>query len=944
MSEGAAQVIIQVSGMTCGACTSAVTSAVSQVPGVSSCDVSLMTERAVIQCSDTPVDALITAIEDSGFDAQLVKQTNNENEPEEYNLELKIEGMTCGSCSSTVRSAVEELDGVKSVEVSLPMDTAYIVYSGDPKEFPDAAINAIMDTGFDAALIRNVAKQTSKVKPTIGHDSSTLDLRIFGLMNNGERLTSHLSSIDGIHSVLLTGDILTVTYSQSKTGVRDLIKTIESLGFSALVAASADNTQQLNALNRVKELQAYYHNTLKSFILGTPVIIIQKFRGYMPNFITTKVARGLWIDDVIALALVIPLLWGPGRPFYIKSYKAIKARSPTMDVLVTTSVSCAMLYSILAVIMSIITNPAKHQLYLWDACAMILMFVLLGKFLENLARGQTSKALSDLISLVPEQCLVQAADLGPEGEMLATDMLQVNDTIILRPGERVAADGVVIDGESFISESLITGEAKPVRKVKGSSVVGGTINGLGTLKFTVTQCGSDTKLAQIINFIKEAQASRAPIQRYADMAAAKFVPTVMSLALATFLFWFISGCIFGVEKLPHIFQTQSLFLTCLRLGIAVVVVACPCALGLATPTAVMVATGVGAKYGILVKGGGTFESGSQAQVVLFDKTGTLTTGHMSVVSTTVKAEHWPLIRAIENFSEHPAGKALSNYTHHSETAEMSKPLETEHVLVVPGEGIQGTVTYEKTKHNIFVGRKPTFADSNIHLLVDDSDEGIVILKDTLKSDSPLVVEKLQSQGLTVGIVSGDSKSAVESIALETNIPFQYTWSGMKPQDKVEIVNSFKDQDMDVVFVGDGINDSPALVSASVGISLEGSTDVAVESADIVITQKSPISAVPDALDLCRSTMTRIKRNLFMSVIYNALMIPFAMGLLLHFHLMLSPMMASAAMALSSVSVVVSSLLLKLWRPKQLDENLDTQPRRRWWDWRTRSNQYSAVPV
>lgn len=944
MSEGTSQVLIHVSGMTCGACTSAVTSAIYGVPGVSTCDVSLVTERAVIECSDTPVSALVTAIEDAGFDAELVKQSNVPKEPEEYNLELKIDGMTCGSCSSAVRSAVEELEGVKSVEVSLPTDTAHIVYSGNLKEFPDAAINAIMDKGFDAAVIRNVANQAAKSKPTTEHDSSLLELRIFGLLGNDEVLISHLRDVDGILDVTLTRDVLTVEYNQDKTGVRKIIREIESKGFSALVATSADNTQQLNALNRIKELQAYYYNTVKTFILGTPVIIIQKLRNYMPRFLTAKIAHGLWMDDVIALALMIPLLWGAGRPFYTKSYKAIRARSPTMDVLVTVSVSCAMSYSILALIMSIVTNSQEHQLYLWDAGAMILMFVLLGKYLENLARGQTSKALSDLISLVPEECLVIAEDLDPEGEMLATDMLQVNDTVILRPGERVAADGVVIDGESFISESLITGEAKPVRKVEGSPVVGGTINGLGTLKFTVTQCGSDTKLAQIVNFIKDAQASRAPIQRYADMAAAKFVPSVLGLAMLTFSFWFICGCALGVERLPHIFQTHPLFLTSLRLGIAVVVVACPCALGLATPTAVMVGTGVGAKYGILVKGGGTFESGSHAQVVLFDKTGTLTTGKMSVVSTTVKPEHWPLVRAVEILSEHPIGKALSVYSHHLETPEMLEPLKAEHVLVFPGEGIQGTVTQNGTQYNVFVGRKSNFADGNIHLLVNDTDQGMIILKDTIKSDAPLVVEKLQNQGLIVGIVSGDSRLSVESIALETNIPAQYTWSAMKPQNKVDVVNSFKDQNMEVVFVGDGINDSPALVSASVGISLEGSTDVAVESADIVITQKSPISAVPDALDLCHCTMTRIKRNLFMSVIYNAVMIPFAMGMLLHFHLMLSPMMASASMALSSVSVVVSSLLLKLWHPKLLEEDIGAQPRRRWWDWRSRSNQYSAVPV
>lgn len=920
-------VLIEISGMTCGACTSAVNNALETLEGVKEVTVSLVTERATVLYSGLDLNSLVTSIEDAGFDARLL-HIDSEALPTHI-ARIAVEGMTCGSCTSAVTQAIEKIEGVESVDVSLAAEVAIIRYACADASKLGLFREAIEDAGFDAKVVSDALIEKPQIGDVLRSQKAGLELKIFGIKSETDldSIGSALSSISGVHSVKMNvyTSSIAVAYDPHKTGVRTFVRCVDDRGYSAIIAASADNAQQLAALNRIEALKGFKRDTLISFVLGAPCIILMKLRRYMPKFLVIKIGSGIWLDDVLGLLLVIPVLLGPARRFYIKSYKAVKARAPTMDVLVTTSVSCAFAYSLVALIHSVSSDMERHQMYLWDACAMILMFVLFGKYLENVARGHTSKALSQLISLVPEEALVVARDTSESGELLSTDLLQVGDTIILRPGERVGADGIVTEGESHISESIITGESRQVRKRPGDAVIGGTINGTGALRFRVTNCGSDTKISQIVAFIKEAQETRAPIQRYADFAASRFVPVILSLALITFLGWLLAGFIFGKDAMPKVFHHRSLFFMSLRLGIAVIVVACPCALGLATPTAVMVGTGVGAEHGILVKGGGVFEVGAHASVVLFDKTGTLTTGNMSVVRSTVGKEHWSKVRAVECNSEHPAGRAIAAHYHPDELEHDNSVKIAKRVCSLPGEGIQGEVAGE----TIFVGRRRDQRSPDIQVMVNGKSVGSIILQDSLRADAPAVIGQLRSQGMTVGIVSGDSEQAVAAIAESLGIEAKLTWNTMKPEDKVRIIESLKAEGNEVVFVGDGINDSPALVAASVGVSLEGSTHVAVESADIVLTQASPIAAIPSALELCRATMKRIKINLFASMIYNVVMVPFAMGLLLPFHLMLSPMMASAAMACSSVSVVLSSLLLTRWQPHLLESEIK-QKRPPWW--------------
>lgn len=917
-ASGTSRLEIAVSGMTCAACSSAITQTLEAMPGVESVVVSLITERALVEYENVDEKAIVAAIEDCGFDAEILRVESNADSVTEpatgaqTRAVLTVGGMTCASCSTAVRGALEALAGVSTVEVSLATDEAIVEFEHEASTAEvESLVAAIEDAGFDAD-VKSVNACNSQPHESLAQ----FEVRVFGAEDaeKAEALLAATRALPGVaradYSALT--NTLRASGERGSVGIRRIIRAIEALGFTAVAATTADNAQQVAALARVQELQSYYRDMWKATLLGLPVIVFTMLRTHLPRFATTKLCRGLWLDDVVCLALIAPVLLGPASRFYTKAYKALRAGTASMDVLVTISVTSALVYSLLALAHAIFIDAQRHPMYLWDSCVMILSFVLFGKYIENMARGQTTRALSELISLFPESALVIAGDTRPEGEVLPVDLIEHGDIVVLRPGEKVSADGVVISGRSFITESLITGESKPVKKEKGDQVYGGTINGLGTLQFRVTGCGSETKLSQIVSIVKDAQATRAPIQRYTDAVAAKFVPGVVGLSLVTFSAWSTAAAILGAERLPHMFH-HSPYIVAFRLAISVVVVACPCALGLATPTAVMVGTGAGARYGILVKGGGVFELGAQATVVLFDKTGTLTVGRISVTETTVPAEYWPDIRLVESLSEHIIGKALSSFVHPDEqdVDKVARPAsEVQNFEAILSVGIRGSVNGRE----IFVGHHESYDDA-ITIMVNDVVVGTVTIRDRIRTDSFEVVEMLAAKGYRVGVVSGDSMSAVHALCDELGIERSMAWGRMRPENKVEVVRSFMDEGCRVVFVGDGINDSPALAASSVGISLEGATHVAVESADVVLTQESPIRAVPAVLDLCKATMRRIKINLFSSVFYNAIMIPFAMGMFLHFGLMLTPMMASAAMAVSSISVVVSSLMLRSWKPE-----------------------------
>jgi len=634
---------------------------------------------------------------------------------------------------------------------------------------------------------------------------------------------------------------------------------------------------------------------------------------------------------------------------------------------------------------------------------MLITFITLGRLLENGAKSQTSKALSRLMSLAPSMATIYADPIAAEkltaGEepanekqdmasvakfaeekMVPTELIEVGDIVILRPGDKIPADGTVTRGESYVDESMVTGEAMPIMKGPASLVMAGTVNGAGRIDFRVTRAGRDTQLSQIVRLVQEAQTSRAPIQRMADIVAGFFVPTIIGLGLTTFISWMVLSHV--LPNPPDVFlnhRSGGRIMVCLKLCISVIVFACPCALGLSTPTAVMVGTGVGAEQGILVKGGVALETATKITHVVFDKTGTLTTGKMSVAEADIKSPatedpeawkllFWTVVGLAEMSSEHPVGKAIIR------AAKSQLRLGTdgsfdgvvESFEAAVGRGIAANITpilgATRQTYRVLVGNDTFLANNGItvpeapssrassmestpaagrtaiYVGINEIYAGVLHLSDTVKPTAAATIHALSLMNITSSIVTGDSLSTALAIAALVNIPPSHVHASATPDEKQSIIRSLQAAGHTVAMVGDGINDSPALATADVGISLASGTDVAMEAADVVLMRPDDLLDVPAALHLARTIFRRIKLNLLWACGYNLIGLPFAMGFFLPWGLSLHPMAAGAAMACSSVSVVVSSLLLKFWRrPLWMDveylEREGRRPRGKWWRFR-----------
>jgi Cu+-exporting ATPase len=556
-------------------------------------------------------------------------------------------------------------------------------------------------------------------------------------------------------------------------------------------------------------------------------------------------------------------------------------------------------------------------------------------------------------------------DSSVSQKIIPTELIQVGDVVILRPGDKISADGVIIRGESYVDESMITGEALPIHKKKGSYIIAGTVNGTSSVDFKVIRAGKDTQLSQIVKLVQDAQTSRAPIQRMADIVAGYFVPTIIGLGLITFFGWMFLSHV--LPNPPMIFQSEDgggRVMVCLKLCISVIVFACPCALGLSTPTAVMVGTGVGAEHGILVKGGAVLEAATKINHVVFDKTGTLTTGRMSVAKVRIEPHWttndwrrqlwWLIVGLAEMGSEHPIGRAILSEAkaESGHPGDGGLPGSIGDFDAIVGKGISAfvepTSSAERIRYQVLLGNaeylrskdvdvrasvdpdssealedtdlaapKPSAAASGItriHVAIDSRYAGTICLRDSLKDTAVAAVAALHRMGIATSMVTGDTLSTALSIASALGIPAASVHASASPSDKRAIISDLQLNGDRVAMVGDGINDSPALATALVGIALASGTDVAMEAADIVLMRPEDLLSVPASLSLSRSVFNRIKLNLVWACLYNVIGLPFAMGIFLPFTgFVLPPMAAGAAMAASSVSVVVSSLLLKLWR-------------------------------
>ncbi|KAI4103165.1 MAG: hypothetical protein L6R37_003986 [Teloschistes peruensis] len=1016
-----AKTTLRVDGMTCASCESAVKGGFRDLEGAFSVEAYFNLSRAIVEHDPQklPPESIREAIEDTGFDTEVLSTECCTSRAEESAIDpevaagsqlfvttLKVEGMTCGACESGIRGGFKDVSGLKTMSISFLTGRADVEH--DPSILsPEAIAEIIEDRGFDATIVETRPSlpslpETRLVNQEQSSSLRSVQLKVLGLADTSSAasLEDALRSLPGVKSAAVNYSTLTssrtnITYNPLETGLRALVEAIENLGYNALIADVDDNNAQLESLAKTREIQEWKAAFVYSMSFAIPVFTISMLLPMCIPALDFGSIRlfipGLYLGDIICMLLTIPVQFGVGKRFYVSAFKSLSHRTPTMDVLVVLGTSAAFFFSVGAMLVSILSSPHSRPSTVFDTSTMLITFITLGRWLENRAKGETSKALSELMSLAPSMATIfadpvaaeRAADAFDEKEAfkkehdadeahasnafaektVPTELIEVGDVVILRPGNKIPADGRVTRGQSFVDESMVTGEPMAISKKKGSRLMAGTVNGDGLLHFRVTRAGRDTQLSQIVKAVQEAQTSRAPIQRMADIVAGYFVPTIIGLGVFTFAIWMILSHV--LAKPPEIFlmpESGGKLMVCVKLCISVIVFACPCALGLATPTAVMVGTGVGSKQGILIKGGATLETATKIQHVVFDKTGTLTMGKMSVADVKIeplwdandwrRKLWWSLVGLAEMNSEHPVGKAVL-YAAKTELAVGSDSMIDGSVgdfEATVGKGVSATVapasSVEQRRYQLLVGSRsylksrsvtiPEAADAvpssptsnrspkstqapaattQIYVAIDKLYVGNLWLSDTIKPSAQATILALNRMNMTTSLVTGDQMPTALAVAEAVGIPRSYVHAGVSPDQKREIIKQLQAQGSKVAMVGDGINDSPALATADVGIALCSGTDVAVEAADIVLMRPEDLLSVAASLSLSRSVFRRIKANLAWACLYNLVGLPFAMGfgLLLPGGFMMPPLAAGAAMALSSVSVTVSSLHLRLWK-------------------------------
>ncbi len=681
---------------------------------------------------------------------------------------------------------------------------------------------------------------------------------------------------------------------------QQLINAVIKKGYGATVITGTEDPR----IQERKE-QAHITEQKRLFLIGAlfsaPALLIGMLLMKDGLFF---IGTELLYAPYILFTLATPVQFYVGRQFYQGALAALKNKSASMDTLIALGTTAAYLYSTYLVFI------AGEETQYFEISAALITLVMMGKLLEARAKGRTSAAIKQLMNLAPKTAIVLR---DRTEQQIPVDEVRTNDIIFVKPGERIPVDGVIIEGASAIDESMITGESIPVEKFTGSQVIGGTVNKHGSFKFKATKVGANTTLSQIVKLIEDTQGEKAPIQRFADSISSYFVPIVVLIALLTFSIWFFIGEPFGFA---------------LSTAIAVLVIACPCALGLATPTAIMVGTGKGAQEGILIKGGEALETAHKVRAVIFDKTGTITNG--TPVVTDMIVLHWlneqqllHAVASIEKSSEHPLADAIVRYAKEKKIHITN----AENFKAIPGYGVSAIVQ----GHSFHFGNIKLMQDQKIDVTAEqlrvESLEtqgktvmllatkgkliGMIAVADTMKESSPNAVAKLQKMGISVYMITGDNKRTAAAIAQQAGIKQEYVFAEVLPQDKASYVKKLQQNGKyKVAMVGDGINDAPALAQADIGIAMGSGTDVAMETGNIVL-MKNDLRDVPKAFKLSKLTMAKIKQNMFWALIYNIVGIPIAAGALYDSTgYLLSPILAGGAMALSSVSVVTNSLLLK----------------------------------
>jgi Cu+-exporting ATPase len=953
------EVTIGVYGMTCGHCQKRVADAISSFEGIESVEVDLESERATVSFDPQKVnlDDIKGAILKAGYSTEVEEKAQEAEakgkaetsataekadltsetadmvleEPEENSqacslteacklaekestsissqktgpkeITLGVSGMTCSACALNIEKILKKKEGVDSVAVNLELGRAKVSFEPaiiSPKEIEEA--------------IESIGYKVEK-------DKVTLNLQGMSCASCAANIEKILNKTDGVISASVNFPLekAFVEFDSSRISVREIIAAVQGIGYGASVRGETVEYEDREQISRDTEIRRQRNNLIIALVLGIPIglgnmSMMFPFLSFVPAFLS---------NPIVLFILSTLVLLFPGRQFFVGTFKGFKYGVTDMNLLIAAGTGSAYLISVAATFFDL--GPGYNNLY-YDTVAFLIIFIVLGRYLEARARGQTSAAIRKLMGLRAKTSRILVNGIEKE---VPVEEVAVGDIVIVRPGEKIPVDGIVIEGGSAVDESMLTGESIPVEKSAGATVIGATLNKTGSFRFRATKVGADTALAQIIRLVETAQTTKAPIQRVADVFAGNFIVTVHIIALLAFFFWFFIGYWrYGVGESASL-GGISPFLFSLLISITILVISCPCAVGLATPAAIMVGTGKGAENGILIKGGEALERAHKLDTIVFDKTGTLTEGTPRLTDLLAAPGHEEkevlfIAATAERGSEHPLGEAIVKGAEDRGISLYSLG-KAERFRSMPGKGVEA---YFEEKR-ILLGTRKLMEENGISfteleakmrtfeengktaMLVASGEEaiGLIAVADTLKENSKEAVETLKKMGIEVVMITGDNAVTAGAIAAEVGIP--RVLAEVLPEEKANEIKKLQKEGKLVGMVGDGINDAPALIQSDVGIAMGAGTDVAMESAKIVLIKNDPRDVVA-ALKLSRLTINKIKQNLLWAFGYNTIGIPIAAGILYPFfdRILITPELAAAFMALSSVSVTTNSLLMK----------------------------------